>query len=72
MTQDADRNGLQQELRGLEERLAALHRQLDELREDLRDYDDSPTATGLLFEQQALIEALEARRSELREQLGEG
>jgi hypothetical protein len=37
----------------------------------MRDYDDSPTATSLLLEQEALIEALEGRRAELLEQLGE-
>ena len=38
----------------------------------MRDYDDSPTATGLLLEQQALIAALEERRLSLLERLGEG
>jgi predicted nucleic acid-binding Zn-ribbon protein len=71
MTADTDRDTLRQELRALDERLAKLRAELEGLREEMRDYDDSPTATGLLLEQEALIEALEGRRAELLEQLGE-
>jgi ribonucleotide monophosphatase NagD (HAD superfamily) len=66
-----DREALRRELRELEERLDELRRELDSLREDLRDYDDSPTATALLYEQETLIETLEARRAENLQQLAE-
>jgi hypothetical protein len=69
---DVDQIALRTELRELDERLVELRGQLDDLREDVRDYDDSPTATSLLLEQQALIAALEERRLALLEQLGEG
>lgn len=69
---DVAQVALRTELRELDERLVGLRGQLDGLREDMRDHDDSPTATSLLLEQQALIAALEERRIALLEQLGEG
>jgi hypothetical protein len=69
---DVDQIALRTELRELDERLVELRGQLDDLREDMRDYDDSPTATSLLLEQEALIAALEERRLALLEQLREG
>jgi hypothetical protein len=71
MTAETDRDTLRQELRALDERLAKLRAELEGVREEMRDHDDSPTATSLLLEQEALIEALEGRRAELLEQLGE-
>ena len=71
MAAEIDRNAVRDELRALDERLAKLRAELEGLREEMRDYDDSPTATSLLLEQEALIEALEGRRAELLEQLGE-
>jgi regulator of replication initiation timing len=71
MAAEIDRDAVRDELRALDERLAKLRAELAGLREEMRDYDDSPTATGLLLEQEALIEALEGRRAELLEQLGE-
>ena len=71
MAAEIDRNAVREELRALDERLAKLRAELEGLREEMRDYDDSPTATSLLLEQEALIEALEGRRAELLEQLGE-
>jgi hypothetical protein len=70
MAAEIDRNAVRDELRALDERLAKLRAELAGLREEMRDYDDSPTATSLLLEQEALIEALEGRRAELLEQLG--
>ena len=72
MSADGDeRDALRRELRELDERLIELRGELEGLREEMRDYDDSPTATSLLLQQQALIEALEVRRAELAEQLAE-
>jgi hypothetical protein len=71
MAAEIDRDAIRDELRALDERLAKLRAELEGVREEMRDYDDSPTATGLLLEQEALIEALEGRRAELLEQLGE-
>ena len=71
MAAEIDRDAIRDELRALDERLAKLRAELEGLREEMRDYDDSPTATSLLLEQEALIEALEGRRAELLEQLGE-
>ena len=62
MAAEIDRNAVREELRALDERLAMLRAELEGLREEMRDYDDSPTATSLLLEQEALIEALEGRR----------
>ena len=71
MAAEIDSDEIRDQLRALDERLAKLRAELEGLREDMRDYDDSPTATGLLLEQEALIEGLEGRRAELLEQLGE-
>ncbi len=72
MSADGDeRDALRGELRELDERLIELRGELEGLREEMRDYDDSPTATSLLLQQQALIAALEVRRAELAEQLAE-
>ena len=65
----ADRDALRLELRELETRLLQLREELAALREEMRDYDDSPTATSLLLQQEALIDALEARRAELSDEL---
>lgn len=72
MSADGDeRDALRRELRELDEQLIELRGELEGLREEMRDYDDSPTATSLLLQQQALIDALEVRRAELAEQLAE-
>jgi hypothetical protein len=65
----ADRDALRLELRELEARLLQLREELGALREEMRDYDDSPTATSLLLQQEALIDALEARHAELSDEL---
>jgi predicted component of type VI protein secretion system len=65
----ADRDALRRELRELEARLLQLREELGALREEMRDYDDSPTATSLLLQQEALIDALEARHAELSDEL---
>jgi chromosome segregation ATPase len=70
-TDGDDRAALRRELRELDERLFELREELEGLWEEMRDYDDSPTATTLLLQQQALIEALDVRRADLAEQLGE-
>jgi chromosome segregation ATPase len=53
---------LDQEIQGLREELAGLI-------EDMRDLEDGGTATQLVEEQQAVIAALERRRSELLKRL---
>lgn len=65
----ADKDALRLELRELEARLLQLREELGALREEMRDYDDSPTATSLLLQQEALIDALEARHAELSDEL---
>jgi len=61
---------LREELRLLDEQIQELRRELADLREDMRDWDDSGTATRIIEEQEAVIEALERRRMELLERLG--
>jgi chromosome segregation ATPase len=72
MAADEPHPALSEELRMIDERLAELRQELEGLQDDLRDADDSAAAITLVEEQQALIETLEARRAELRRQLGEG
>ncbi|HMC08070.1 MAG TPA: hypothetical protein VKL22_01925 [Actinomycetota bacterium] len=65
---DAD---LREELRLIDEQIEELRQELADLREDMRDWDDSGTATRIVEEQEAVIEALERRRMELLERLGQ-
>jgi hypothetical protein len=59
------------EIRLLEKQIEELRQELTDLIEDMRDWDDGGAATRLVEEQEAVIEALERRRSELLERLGQ-
>jgi predicted metal-dependent hydrolase len=59
------------EIRLLEKQIEELRQELTDLIEDMRDWEDGGAATRLVEEQEAVIEALERRRSELLERLGQ-
>jgi chromosome segregation ATPase len=61
-----------EELRLIDEEIEKLRQELAGLRDDLRDWDDSGTATRLIEEQEAVIEALERRRRKLLERREQG
>jgi chromosome segregation ATPase len=53
------------ELQLFDEEIAALRQQLEQLRDDLTDFDDSPAATRIQEELEAQIAVLESRRHTL-------
>jgi chromosome segregation ATPase len=57
------------EIRMLDQEIQGLRQELAGLIEDMRDLEDGATATQLVEEQQAVIAALERRRSELLKRL---
>lgn len=71
---DESEADLREHLRRIDKEIKELRRDLDGLREDMRDWDDwedGATATRLLEEQEAVIETLERHRTELLERLGQ-
>jgi len=73
-TGDDPRAEQREELRSLDERIASLRAELDELRDAGRepgDQEDGALALRTLEEERALLGALEERRRELAAELGE-
>ncbi len=73
MADDATRDELREELRSLDERIAALRAELDELigTREPGDQEDAGTELRTLEEERALLDALERRRHEVAGVLGD-
>jgi hypothetical protein len=69
MVDDA-REALQRELRQLDDQLSEMRAELEALRDDRHDSDDTASITRMVDEQTAVIDVLEARRLELVRRLG--
>jgi hypothetical protein len=73
MADDATRDELREELRSLDERIAALRTELEGLigEQDPGDQEDAGAGLTTLEEERALLEALERRRHEVAAELGD-
>jgi hypothetical protein len=74
MADEATGDGLREELRSLDERIARLRAELDELRDTPRepgDQEDAAVGLRTLEEERALLDALQQRRRDVAAELGE-
>jgi hypothetical protein len=73
MADQASGDELREEARSLDERIAHLEAELEEMRANREpgDQEDAGQALQLLEEQQALLEVLQQRRREVAAELGE-